>query len=74
MAEKRSKLMSVADVAEKLNLSVQRIKQLIYEDRLNAEKVGNQWIIRASDLKGFDTKPTGRPPKINLRKTKSKVC
>jgi excisionase family DNA binding protein len=68
MAEKKSKLMSVADVAEKLNLSVQRIKQLIYEDRLIAEKVGNQWIIRASDLKGFDTKPTGRPPKESVKK------
>lgn len=63
MSQKRSKLLSVADVAERLNLSVQRVKQLIYDERLIAEKVGNQWIIRESDLQDVKTKPTGRPPK-----------
>jgi excisionase family DNA binding protein len=63
MKEKRSKLMSVADVAERLNLSVQRVKQLIYNEQLLAEKVGNQWIIRESDLKDVEDRPTGRPRK-----------
>ncbi len=63
MKEKRSKLMSVADVAERLNLSVQRVKQLIYNEQLLAEKVGNQWIIRESDLKDVEDRLTGRPRK-----------
>lgn len=63
MKEKRSKLMSVADVAERLNLSQQRVKQLIYNEQLVAEKVGNQWIIRESDLKDVQDRPTGRPKK-----------
>lgn len=61
MVEKRSKLLSVADVAEKLDLSVQRIKQLIYDERLKAEKVGNQWIIREDDLADVQDRQTGRP-------------
>ena len=65
MAEKRSKLLSVADVAEKLDLSVQRIKQLIYDERLKAEKVGNQWIIREEDLAEIQDRPTGRPKNEN---------
>ncbi len=61
MLEKRSNLLSVADVAEKLDLSVQRIKQLIYDERLKAEKVGNQWIIREDDLADIQDRQTGRP-------------
>ncbi len=63
MAEKKKKLLSVKDAGEALNLSEQRIKQLIYEGRLHAEKVGNQWIIIESDLEAVKERPTGRPPK-----------
>lgn len=63
MAEKKRKLLSVKDAAEALKLSEQRIKQLIYEERLPAEKVGNQWIVFESDLEAVKERPTGRPPK-----------
>jgi len=63
MTEKKKKLLSVKDAAEALELSEQRIKQLIYEERLKAEKVGNQWIILESDLKLVENRQTGRPPK-----------
>ncbi len=63
MAEKKKKLLSVKDAAETLKLSEQRIKQLIYEERLKAEKVGNQWIIKESDLELVKDRKTGRPPK-----------
>jgi len=63
MTEKKKKLLSVKDAAEALELSEQRIKQLIYEERLKAEKVGNQWIILESDLQLVENRQTGRPPK-----------
>jgi len=45
------------------NVEEQRIKQLIYEEGLKAEKVGNQWIILESDLELVENRQTGRPPK-----------
>lgn len=63
MIEKRRELLSVKDAAETLKISEQRIKQLIYEGRLQAEKVGNQWIIFESALEFVAERPTGRPPK-----------
>jgi excisionase family DNA binding protein len=63
MTEKKKKLLSVKDAAEALELSEQRIKQLIYEERLKAEKVGNQWIILESDLQLVENRQTGRPSK-----------
>ncbi len=63
MAEKKKNLLSVKDAAKALELSEQRIKQLIYEKRLQAEKIGNQWIIFESDLENLKKRPTGRPPK-----------
>lgn len=63
MAKENRKLLSVKDAAEILELSEQRIKQLIYEGRLSAEKVGNQWIIFESDLDSVRDRQTGRPAK-----------
>lgn len=63
MTEKKKKLLSVKDAAEALKLSEQRIKQLIYDEKLKAEKVGNQWIILESDLQLIENRQTGRPPK-----------
>lgn len=68
MAEKQPKLLSVKDAADALELSEQRVKQLIYENRLQAQKVGNQWIIFESDLKAVEDRPTGRPPKDDKAK------
>lgn len=53
--------MSVKDAAERMNLSVQRIKQLIYDERLLAQKIGNQWIITESALRLVKQRPAGRP-------------
>lgn len=63
MAENKRKLLSVKDAADVLEISEQRVKQLIYEERLKAEKVGNQWIIFESDLEAVKERPTGRPLK-----------
>ncbi len=63
MANKKGKLLSVKDAAAALDLSEQRIKQLIYEQRLRAEKIGNQWIIVEADLETAKNRKTGRPKK-----------
>lgn len=60
---KTDNLLSVKNAAERLNLSEQRIKQLIYDGRLEAQKVGNQWIITTAAIDAVKTNPTGRPSK-----------
>lgn len=66
MVKKTGNLLSVKDAAEVLHLSEQRIKQLIYDQRLKAEKVGNQWIILESDLDAVKDRSTGRPSKEKI--------
>lgn len=61
MEQKQRNLLSVKDAAERMNLSVQRIKQLIYDERLLAQKIGNQWIITEADLNSVKQRPAGRP-------------
>jgi excisionase family DNA binding protein len=39
--------LSVTQFAEKHGLSVARIRLLINQGRIPAEKIGNQWVIRA---------------------------
>lgn len=61
MEQKQRNLLSVRDAAERMNLSVQRIKQLIYDERLFAQKIGNQWIITEAALNSVKQRPAGRP-------------
>lgn len=61
MKQKQKDLLSVRDAAERMNLSVQRIKQLIYGERLFAQKIGNQWIITEAALNSVKQRPAGRP-------------
>ncbi len=68
MANKKGKLLSVKDAAAALGFSEQRIKQLIYEERLRAEKIGNQWIIVEADLETVKDRQTGRPKKEAAKK------
>jgi len=48
------KLLTVYDVAERLGLSHQRIRQFIAQGRLPAEKVGRDWVITENDLERAD--------------------
>jgi excisionase family DNA binding protein len=43
-------IISVRDAAERLGISRVRVRQLIHEGRLPAEKVGRDYIIHESDL------------------------
>jgi excisionase family DNA binding protein len=63
MANKKEKLLSVSEAAEILGVVRQRVLQLIYADRLDAEKVGRQYVIRESNLNAVKNRKNGRPKK-----------
>jgi excisionase family DNA binding protein len=59
------KVVGVAEAAEQLDLSTDRVRRLIREGRLPAQKVGREFAILEPDLRWFaeqERKP-GRPPK-----------
>jgi excisionase family DNA binding protein len=58
------KLLTTKEAAEKLNVSVRRIRALIYEGKLHAHQLGREYAIEESALADIKTygKP-GRPPK-----------
>lgn len=54
-------LLNTATAAEKLNVSAIRVRQLIREGRLPAQKVGRDYIIQEKDLALVADRQTGRP-------------
>jgi excisionase family DNA binding protein len=56
-------LLTLAQAADRLGVSRQRLHALIQAGRLPAERLGHAWIIRAADLAAFTPRPPGRPPK-----------
>jgi excisionase family DNA binding protein len=60
-----SRFLSTAEAAGRLGISERRVRVLIEEGRLPAQKIGHQWIIHPDDLERSeiaDRRP-GRPPK-----------
>lgn len=57
------KLLTTKEVAEKLGVSVLRVQQLIWGERLPAEKIGRDYVIKEEDLKLVSNRKPGRPPK-----------
>ena len=57
------KLLSVKESAEKLGVNRQRVQTLITEGRLPAQKIGNSYVIKESDLALVADRKVGRPPK-----------
>jgi len=58
------KILSTSEAAEKLNISAIRIRQLIRDKRLPAQKVGRDYVIREEDLKSVEIRRNGRPKKV----------
>lgn len=56
-------LLTVQQAAEKLGVHRSRVHALIKAERLPAQKYGNQYLIKESDLKLVEERKTGRPPK-----------
>ncbi len=56
---------STKEAAQKLGVTVHRVRQLIAENRLKAVKFGRDWLIEPGSLKAF--KPERRGPKPKKR-------
>lgn len=57
----KTTLYSVAQVAEELGVHRSRVAVLIKEGRIEASKVGNQWVIESGSLDAVRNRQTGRP-------------
>jgi excisionase family DNA binding protein len=56
-------LISTKEASEKLGVSVLRVQQLIWANRLPAKKIGRDFVIDENDLGLVADRPNGRPPK-----------
>ena len=54
-------VITTKEAAERLKISVRRVQALIAAGRLPAEKIGNTFAIRESDLKLVNGRKNGRP-------------
>jgi excisionase family DNA binding protein len=60
-------LLTIKESAEKLGVSARRVNQLIDEGKLIAQRIGNQYVIKESDLSKVKTYgKAGRPPKVKV--------
>lgn len=66
------KLLSTREAADRLGISKVRVTILIKEGRLPAERVGERFIIKESDLKLVADRKPGRPPKQASKKKEGK--
>lgn len=62
--------LTTKEVAEKLGVSVGRVKQFIAEKRLPAVKVGNTNLVKEKDLRLIENRQNGRPPKVRSENRK----
>ncbi len=60
--------LTTKEAAEKLGVSVGRVKQFVAEKRLPAIKVGHTNLIKEEDLSFVRDRLNGRPPKANNNK------
>jgi excisionase family DNA binding protein len=61
------KLLTTQQTAERLGVHRSRVHALIQEGRLPAQKFGNVYMIKESDLHLVAERKTGRPPKKKRR-------
>jgi excisionase family DNA binding protein len=58
-----SKGLTTNGAAERLGVSPARIRRLVLDGRLPAEKFGRDLVINESDVAAFERRKAGRPPK-----------
>jgi excisionase family DNA binding protein len=63
-----TKLLSVAEAAEKLGVTRARVNQFISENRLPAQRIGRSFVIKEKDLTLIENRKTGRPAKTAEKK------
>lgn len=61
-------LITTAQAAERLGISVRRVQELIYSGRLPAQQFGRTYVVNESDLKLVEARKPGRPRKLQDEK------
>jgi excisionase family DNA binding protein len=56
------KLLTTNEAAERLGVHVTRVRALIVAERLPAQKIGRDYMIRETDLRLVADRSPGRPP------------
>ncbi len=56
--------LTTSEVAERLNVSVSRVKNLIKLDRLHPIKLGKVNLFKLDEIENFTRLEVGRPPKM----------
>jgi excisionase family DNA binding protein len=56
-------LITSAQAAEKLGISVRRVQELIKSGRLPSQQFGRTYVVNENDLKLVEDRKPGRPPK-----------
>lgn len=56
-------LITTAQAADKLGISVRRVQELINTGRLPAQQFGRTYVVDEDDLKLVEDRKVGRPPK-----------
>ena len=52
-----SGMITVAEAAKRLNLSIEQIRRKLREGKLRGQRIGNQWFVDASACQDADNKP-----------------
>lgn len=64
MLRAMDELLTTAEAAERLGLTVRAVQKMITAGRLEARRVGRDYIISAASLNSIERRsPAGRPPK-----------
>jgi excisionase family DNA binding protein len=59
-----SEFLTTKEIAEKLSVSVRRVRQYIENNQLKAEKIGRDYMVRENELKNIQiNEKAGRPKK-----------
>ncbi len=56
-------IITTREAAERLGVTMKRVQAMIRDERLPAEKMGRDYIIKEADLKLVADRKPGRPPK-----------
>ena len=48
--KKQEELLTVPNIAKKLKLSPQYVRRLISENKLQARRIGTQWVVKTENL------------------------
>jgi excisionase family DNA binding protein len=59
-------LITTAQAAKRLGISVRRVQELISSQRLPAQQFGRTYVVNEEDLKLVENRKVGRPPKAKV--------